>query len=164
LTDPIFSCFEILCVVKEVDDPITDEMLAEFVVNSHFKSQAKGVNIDDRSYSESQEDQASARPVDPEVLSQDLMKYITCAKLNIFPRFHDSDIKKLTQVYVEQSRESSHDSDMENAPFNQVTITLNAPFQFFLSVLCVIRGYTCCYFFNSLISGICQRRSSLVWM
>jgi DNA replication licensing factor MCM2 len=69
LTDPIFSCFEILCVVKELDDPITDEMLAEFVVNSHFKSQAKGVNIDDRSYSESQEDQASARPVDPEVLS-----------------------------------------------------------------------------------------------
>ncbi|KAL9404179.1 hypothetical protein Peur_001151 [Populus x canadensis] len=60
LTDPIFSYFEILCVVKEVDDPITDEMLAEFVVNSHFKSQAKGVNIDDRSYSESQEDQASA--------------------------------------------------------------------------------------------------------
>ena len=29
LTDPIVSCFEILCVVKDVDDPITDEMLAE---------------------------------------------------------------------------------------------------------------------------------------
>ncbi|KAG6790053.1 hypothetical protein POTOM_006196 [Populus tomentosa] len=29
LTDPIVSCFEILCVVTDVDDPITDEILAE---------------------------------------------------------------------------------------------------------------------------------------
>ncbi|XP_011004331.1 PREDICTED: LOW QUALITY PROTEIN: DNA replication licensing factor MCM2-like [Populus euphratica] len=109
LTDPIVSRFDILCVVKDVVDPIADEMLAEFVVDSHFKSQAKGANIDDRSYGESQEDQASARPVDPEVLSQDLLKkYITYAKLNIFPRFHDSDMEKLTQVYAELRRESSH--------------------------------------------------------
>ncbi|KAL9406810.1 hypothetical protein Peur_003782 [Populus x canadensis] len=109
LTDPIVSRFDILCVVKDVVDPIADEMLAEFVVDSHFKSQAKGANIDDRSYGESQEDQASARPVDPEVLSQDLLKkYLTYAKLNIFPRFHDSDMEKLTQVYAELRRESSH--------------------------------------------------------
>ncbi|KAJ6965611.1 hypothetical protein NC652_003483 [Populus alba x Populus x berolinensis] len=58
--------------------------------------EAKGVNTDYRSYSESQEDQASARSVDPEVLSQDLLKkYITYAKLNIFPRFHDSDMEYL---------------------------------------------------------------------
>ncbi|KAJ6307769.1 hypothetical protein OIU76_017541 [Salix suchowensis] len=88
LTDPIVSRFDILCVVKDV---------------------AKGANIDDRSYSESQEDQASARPVDSEILSQDLLKkYITYAKLNIFPRFHDSDMEKLTQVYAELRRESSH--------------------------------------------------------
>ncbi|KAJ6428506.1 hypothetical protein OIU84_023844 [Salix udensis] len=109
LTDPIVSRFDILCVVKDVVDPVADELLAEFVVNSHFKSQAKGANIDDRSYSESQEDQASARPVDSEILSQDLLKkYITYAKLNIFPRFHDSDMEKLTQVYAELRRESSH--------------------------------------------------------
>ena len=43
-------------------------MLAKFVVDSHFRSQAKGANMDDRSVSESHEDnQASARPVDPEV-------------------------------------------------------------------------------------------------
>lgn len=109
LTDPIVSRFDILCVVKDVVDPVADELLAEFVVDSHFKSQAKGANIDDRSYSESQEDQASARPVDSEVLSQDLLKkYITYAKLNIFPRFHDSDMEKLTQVYAELRRESSH--------------------------------------------------------
>ncbi|CAK7336004.1 unnamed protein product [Dovyalis caffra] len=110
LTDPIVSRFDILCVVKDVVDPLADEMLAKFVVDSHFKSQAKGANIDDRSYSESQEDvQASAGPLDPEVLPQDLLKkYITYAKLNIFPRLHDSDMEKLTQVYAELRRESSN--------------------------------------------------------
>lgn len=49
-------------------DPVTDEMLANFVVDSHFKSQPKGGHSDDKPVSESNEDnQASARPVDPEV-------------------------------------------------------------------------------------------------
>lgn len=49
-------------------DPVTDEMLAEFVVDSHFKSQAKGTAPDDRSAANSQ-DEASAhmRAADPEV-------------------------------------------------------------------------------------------------
>lgn len=96
MTDPIVSRFDILCVVKvislhlqflthisyllddvngkeiiilqDIVDPVTDEMLAKFVVDSHFKSQPKGANMDDRSVSESHEDnQASARPVDTEV-------------------------------------------------------------------------------------------------
>lgn len=49
-------------------DPVTDEMLANFVVDSHFKSQPKGGHSDDKPVSESNEDnRASARPVDPEV-------------------------------------------------------------------------------------------------
>ncbi|EEF50150.1 DNA replication licensing factor MCM2 [Ricinus communis] len=107
LTDPIISRFDILCVVKDVVDPVADEMLAKFVVDSHFRSQPKGGNTDD--LSESQEDiLASARPVDPEILPQDLLKkYLTYAKLNVFPRLHDSDMEKLTQVYAELRRESS---------------------------------------------------------
>ncbi|XP_065853028.1 DNA replication licensing factor MCM2 [Euphorbia lathyris] len=110
LTDPIISRFDILCVVKDVVDPVADELLATFVVDSHFKSQAKGVNLDDRSLSESQDDfSAPARPTDPEILPQDLLKkYLTYAKLNVFPRLHDSDMEKLTQVYAELRRESSH--------------------------------------------------------
>ncbi|KAK9277392.1 hypothetical protein L1049_006935 [Liquidambar formosana] len=109
LTDPIVSRFDILCVVKDVVDPITDEMLAKFVVDSHFKSQPKGANLD-KSLSDSQEDsQPSARPVDPEILPQDLLKkYITYAKMNVFPRLHDADLNKLTHVYAELRRESSH--------------------------------------------------------
>lgn len=92
LTDPIISRFDILCVVKvfvnlyslflvlyvhnnmkanafqDVVDPVTDEMLAKFVVDSHFKSQPKGAHLDDKTLSESQEDvQDSSNPVDPEV-------------------------------------------------------------------------------------------------
>ena len=50
-------------------DSVTDEMLAKFVVDSHFKSQPKGANIDDKSINESQEDsQDSAGPLDSEVI------------------------------------------------------------------------------------------------
>ncbi|KAI4336450.1 hypothetical protein L6164_014975 [Bauhinia variegata] len=109
LTDPIISRFDILCVVKDVVDPVTDEMLARFVVDSHFKSQPKGANIDEKSLSESQDVDASAMPADPEILPQDLLKkYLTYAKLNVFPRLHDGDMEKLTHVYAELRRESSH--------------------------------------------------------
>ncbi|CAI0463746.1 unnamed protein product [Linum tenue] len=110
LTDPIVSRFDILCVVKDIVDPVADEMLAKFVVDSHFKSQPKGAAMDDRSMNESQEDnQATSVATDPEILPQDLLKkYISYAKLNIFPRLHDSDMEKLTQVYAELRKESSH--------------------------------------------------------
>ncbi|CAO2823331.1 unnamed protein product [Amaranthus hypochondriacus] len=110
LTDPILSRFDILCVVKDVVDPITDEMLAKFVVDSHFKSKPSGTNIDDKSMNNSQEDaDPVANEVDPEIISQDLLKkYITYAKLNVFPRLHDADLDKLTLVYAELRRESSH--------------------------------------------------------
>ncbi|GFZ20970.1 minichromosome maintenance (MCM2/3/5) family protein [Actinidia rufa] len=109
LTDPIVSRFDILCVVKDVVDPVQDEMLAKFVVDSHFKSQPKGGTIDDKSIGNSQEEvEASGLPVDTEVLPQDLLKkYLTYAKLNVFPRLHDADLNKLTQVYAELRRESS---------------------------------------------------------
>ena len=47
LTDPILSRFDVLCVVKDVIDPITDRRLAEFVVNSHVKAHPKNFNDDD---------------------------------------------------------------------------------------------------------------------
>ncbi|KAK7348042.1 hypothetical protein VNO80_22591 [Phaseolus coccineus] len=109
LTDPIISRFDVLCVVKDVVDPVTDEMLATFVVDSHFKSQPKGANQDEKSFSESQDVHASSVPADPEILPQDMLKkYITYAKLNIFPRLQDADMDKLSHVYAELRRESSH--------------------------------------------------------
>ncbi|GMI89841.1 MINICHROMOSOME MAINTENANCE 2 [Hibiscus trionum] len=109
LTDPIVSRFDILCVVKDVVDPVTDEMLAQFVVDSHFRSQPKGANMDDKAFSESQEEtQASAGLADSKILSQELLrKYITYAKLNVFPRFHEKDMAKLSKVYADLRKESS---------------------------------------------------------
>ncbi|KAG6422471.1 hypothetical protein SASPL_119043 [Salvia splendens] len=110
LTDPIVSRFDVLCVVKDVVDPVTDEMLAQFVVDSHYKSQPKGSNFDDRSVNNSQdENQASAGETDPEIIPQEMLKkYLTYAKLNVFPKLHDADLNKLTQVYAELRRESSN--------------------------------------------------------
>nr|CAD1820219.1 unnamed protein product [Ananas comosus var. bracteatus] len=109
LTEPIISRFDILCVVKDIVDTVTDEMLARFVVDSHARSQPKGANLEDKPASDLQDDLlASARSADPEILSQDMLKkYITYAKLNVFPRLHDADLDKLTHVYAELRRESS---------------------------------------------------------
>lgn len=43
-----------------------------------------------------------------QILPQDLLKkYLTYAKLNVFPKLHDADTNKLRQVYAELRRESS---------------------------------------------------------
>ena len=38
LTDPILSRFDVLCVVRDLVDPVIDKQLATFVVNSHIAS------------------------------------------------------------------------------------------------------------------------------
>ena len=38
LTEPILSRFDVLCVVKDRVDVVTDEMLANFVIGSHMKN------------------------------------------------------------------------------------------------------------------------------
>ena len=64
--------------MQDVVDPVIDEMLAKFVVDSHFRSQPKGANIDDKAFSESQEDtQASAGQVDLKVHSDDSIMLLT---------------------------------------------------------------------------------------
>ncbi|KAG2557543.1 hypothetical protein PVAP13_8NG240000 [Panicum virgatum] len=110
LTDPIISRFDVLCVVKDIVDPFTDEMLARFVVDSHARSQPKGANLEDRVATDVDDDPlAAARQADPDVLSQDMLKkYITYAKLNVFPKIHDADLDKISHVYAELRRESSH--------------------------------------------------------
>ncbi|RZR86356.1 hypothetical protein BHM03_00013541 [Ensete ventricosum] len=43
-----------------------------------------------------------------QILSQDLLKkYITYAKLNVFPKLHDADLDKFKHVYADIRRESS---------------------------------------------------------
>lgn len=59
---------EINGFMQDVVDPVIDEMLAKFVVDSHFKSQPKGAHLGDKSLGHSQEDaEAFALTDDPEV-------------------------------------------------------------------------------------------------
>ena len=46
MTEPILSRFDILCVVRDVVDPVQDEMLARFVVGSHVRHHPNGTEQD----------------------------------------------------------------------------------------------------------------------
>lgn len=46
LTEPILSRFDILCVVRDTVDPIEDERLARFVVESHMRHHPNAVGED----------------------------------------------------------------------------------------------------------------------
>lgn len=100
LTDPILSRFDVLCVVKDIVDPVQDEMLATFVVDSHFKSHPKYLDSDD-------DPQSIPVTTDEEILPQNILqKYITYAKMHVHPYLHDVDLEKLALVYADLRRES----------------------------------------------------------
>lgn len=97
LTEPILSRFDILCVVRDVVDPVKDERLASFVVGSHMRSHP------------------GAPPAAPEPdavggsggLSQELLrKYILYSKKNVSPKLQEMDQDKIATLYGELRRES----------------------------------------------------------
>ena len=106
LTDPILSRFDVLCVVKDVIDPITDRRLAEFVVNSHVKAHPK--NFDDEDGvaagfgNSTNNDEDVAEALDQEMLK----KYISYAKRFVHPKIKLQDTPKIAQVYSELRKES----------------------------------------------------------
>jgi DNA replication licensing factor MCM2 len=108
LTDPILSRFDIMCVVKDIVDPVLDERLAKFIVGSHFKSHP------DRDPDEPLGDvfKGSLTDVpddspDVELIPQDLLrKYIAYAKRFVRPKLSSGDLPKISQVYAELRRES----------------------------------------------------------
>lgn len=88
--------FDILCVVKDVVDPILDERLARFVIGSHERSHpdADEVTAEERAQAASF---AGGPP--PKTISQELLrKYITYAKDNCRPRLSSADYDKLATV------------------------------------------------------------------
>ena len=90
--------FDILCVVKDVVDPILDERLARFVIGSHERSHP---DADAAAVGESAAAAAAtfAGGPPPQTISQDLLrKYITYAKDNCRPRLSSADYDKLATV------------------------------------------------------------------
>ncbi|KAL2913170.1 MCM DNA helicase complex subunit [Polyrhizophydium stewartii] len=100
LTEPILSRFDILCVVKDLADPVVDESLARFVVNSHMRSHPSAAGNGGG--------EASAAPAaDADIIPQDLLrKYIVYARDHVRPRLDQVDVEKLQELYAELRSES----------------------------------------------------------
>lgn len=96
LSEPILNRFDILCIVRDNIDPIQDENLAKFVVNSHI-----------RHHPLSQNKELSENNNNTDLISQDLLKkYILYAKEKIHPKLHNMDQNKIAKMYSELRRES----------------------------------------------------------
>jgi DNA replication licensing factor MCM2 len=97
LTEPILSRFDILCVVRDIPDPVADENLARFVANSHMRSHPKAVA-------------GEAEEIvqwDDDLIPQDLLrKYIVYARDKMHPSISDIDKDKIASLYSELRRES----------------------------------------------------------
>lgn len=98
LTEPILSRFDVLCVVKDVVDPVMDELLARFVVGSHLRSHPEF---------EREEEMEVATSVDEDIIPQDILrKYIIFARENVRPQLYSIDQEKMQKLYAELRRES----------------------------------------------------------
>lgn len=97
LTEPILSRFDILCVVRDVVDPVKDEHLATFVVGSHMRSHPNAAR----------DESAVDSTATGDVFSQEfLRKYILYAKKNVHPKLQEMDQDKISMLYSELRRES----------------------------------------------------------
>lgn len=108
LTEPILSRFDILCVVKDIVDPVADERLARFVVGSHIRSHPEGLaagGTDGTLDSLADELQAAFQAVDP-LPQAVLKKYILYAKSRIRPELSHMDVDKIAKLYADLRRES----------------------------------------------------------
>ncbi|KAI9592406.1 MCM-domain-containing protein [Syncephalis fuscata] len=97
LTEPILSRFDILCTVKDTVDPVIDEQLAKFVVDSHIRSHPEYAP---------ESDTVQAPEQDADIIPQDLLrKYIMFAKDRVQPQLHQMDQDKVAQLYAELRRD-----------------------------------------------------------
>jgi DNA replication licensing factor MCM2 len=104
LTEPILSRFDILCVVRDAVDPVIDEQLARFVINSHMKSHPLfEVELDQIDMEEDEDVTICLTKIIPQEL---LKKYIMYAREQVRPTLQGIDVEKLEKLYSELRRES----------------------------------------------------------
>lgn len=100
LSEPILSRFDILCVVKDIVDPVADEKLARFVVGSHRRSHPDKA--------EATNEAALSGNEDPDILPQAMLrKYCTYAKQTCRPKLQNADYEKIAAVYTDLRKESA---------------------------------------------------------
>lgn len=70
-----------LCVVRDIVDPVQDQRLAEFVVGSHAASHPEAEDMQAE-----EQQQQNKKKNDPDIMDQDMLrKYITFAKQQYKP-------------------------------------------------------------------------------
>ena len=103
LTDPILQRFDVLCVLQDIVDPVSDERLAKFVTGSHMRSVPTRELEPGETPPQSEED-AHQRP---DLIPQNLLrKYISYARANVRPVLRNFDQEKVASLYVALRRES----------------------------------------------------------
>lgn len=128
LTEPILSRFDILFVVRDIVDPVSDARLARFVVESHARAHPdnnnNGVgnanaNGDNTAPTNADGDRPQQPPLmhtapgAPEPLTQQqLRKYIAYAKRHCRPALSEADADKIARVYARLRQESAAASGM----------------------------------------------------
>lgn len=80
--------------MKDVVDPVLDERLATFVVDSHFKS-----------HPTEKANHGPSVPIETEISQEMLRKYITYSKQFCRPKLKHADADKISRVYADLRRE-----------------------------------------------------------
>ncbi|KAJ1663988.1 MCM DNA helicase complex subunit [Coemansia sp. RSA 1813] len=108
LTEPILSRFDVLCVVRDEVDPVMDEMLGRFVVQSHTRSHPLfQQQQEQQQQQQQQEGEADEADAATDIISQELLrKYIMYARETVQPRMSERYSDKIAHLYGELRRES----------------------------------------------------------
>jgi len=104
LSDPILSRFDVLCVVRDTVDPVEDDRLARFVVDSHARHHPLATAEEKKVKPVAQK----FEPIEQELLQ----KYILYAKEKVEPKLHQMDRDKISQLYADLRRESQATGSM----------------------------------------------------
>ncbi|RKP01835.1 hypothetical protein CXG81DRAFT_11464 [Caulochytrium protostelioides] len=116
LEEPIVSRFDILCVIRDLANPIEDEHLARFVVGSHMRNHPQA--LEEAAAAEpptengaaavpGRASEPAASPSGVPLIPQDLLrKYIMYARDRVHPKFTDVDREKVVALYCEIRQQS----------------------------------------------------------
>lgn len=107
LTEPILSRFDVLCVVRDIVNPERDEQLAQFVIDSHDKAQAKSTSRHNNNNTEMDVDQddedennSSGTAVEGPISQRVLRNIIHVARNQVFPRLSDpNQMDRISSLY-----------------------------------------------------------------
>ncbi|MCH0628998.1 ATP-binding protein [Kocuria palustris] len=111
LTEPILSRFDILCVVRDLVNPESDERLAKFVLQLHVRLHPLSTEDveDDETRTRREKLDELTKEKEEEIspiLQELLVKYINYARHRCFPKLYQMDVDKVLRVYADLRKES----------------------------------------------------------